>query len=286
MTGDPDWEQFLKTEAQVRFLAIGEHRLRVVEVGEGEPVLLVHGFADSAYTWHRNLRALARAGFRALACDQPGVGESALPPGFRFGVDDLARLAVGMLDALGIERAHLVGSSMGGGVGLEMAVHHPQRLRRVVLVAPTCYHAPFRPLVYLFRSSLFAALARRLAGPWLVWPVLRSQYFSSPLLTPQVSAQYRLAFRRPEYLHACAGLLRDYWSRAFTETAHSYRKIRVPLQLVWGAQDIWVSTRDGLRLAADTGAVLTVIAGAGHLVHQAPPEPFNEAVVRFLEVAP
>ena len=150
--------------------------------------------------------------------------------------------------------------------------------RSVVLVAPTCYHAPFRPFVYLFRSSLFAALARRLAGPWLVWPVLRSQYFSSPLLTPQVSAQYRPAFRRPEYLHACAGLLRDYWSHAFTETARSYGKIRVPLHLVWGAQDIWVSTRDGLRLAADTGAALTVIAGAGHLVHQAPPEPFNEAL--------
>jgi hypothetical protein len=47
MTGDPDWEQFLKTEAQVRLVAIGEHRLRVVEVGEGDPVLLTHGFADT-----------------------------------------------------------------------------------------------------------------------------------------------------------------------------------------------------------------------------------------------
>ena len=47
MTGDPDWEQFLETEAQVRFVAIGEHRLRVVEVGKGDPVLLIHGFAGS-----------------------------------------------------------------------------------------------------------------------------------------------------------------------------------------------------------------------------------------------
>jgi pimeloyl-ACP methyl ester carboxylesterase len=282
MTGDPDWGYFLETEAQVRFVAVGEHRLRVVEIGEGEPVLLVHGFVDSAYTWHRNLRALAAAGFCALAYDHPGCGESALPPAFRFGADGLARLAVELLDAFDIERAHLVGSSMGGGIGLHMAAHHPGRLRRVVLVEPTCYHAPFRPFVYLFRCSLFRTLTHSLSGPWLVRPVLRSQYSDPALLTPQVLAQYRSAFRRPEYLHACAGLLRDYWNHAFAETARSYREIGVPLHLVWGERDTWVDTHYALRLAADTGADLTVIAGAGHLVHQARPMPFNEAVVRFL----
>jgi pimeloyl-ACP methyl ester carboxylesterase len=299
MNGDLGWKHFLETEARVRFVTVGEHRLRVIEVGAGEPVLLVHGFADSAYTWHCNLRALAGGGFRALAYDHPGCGESALPAGFRFGVDDLARLALDLVDALGIERVHLIGHSMGGGVGLQLAAHHPERLHRVVLVAPTCYHAPFRPFIHLFRSSLFGALTGRLSAPWLVRPVLHLMYGNSALLTRQALLQYRMAFRRPEYVCACAGMLRDHWSDAFVDTARRYRDIRVPLHLVWGRRDIWVSARSARRLAADIGADLTTIAGVGHLVHQVPPESrsggygnpphdrhtnsrFNETVVRFL----
>ncbi|MGQ9699457.1 MAG: alpha/beta fold hydrolase, partial [Armatimonadota bacterium] len=165
-----------------------------VEAGEGEPVLLIHGFADSAYTWHRNLRALMAAGFRVIAYDHPGLGGSALPPGFRFGVDALTELAVGVLDALEIARTHMIGHSMGGGIGLYLAVHHPSRLHRGVLVAPTCYHAPFRPFVLLFRWAPFSALSRRLVGPWLAKPILASQYGDTTLLTPSVLAQYRPAF--------------------------------------------------------------------------------------------
>lgn len=283
MNGDPAWQAFLDTEARVRSVAVGEHRLRVVEVGEGEPVLLIHGFADSAYAWQRNLGPLAEAGFRAIAYDHPGCGESALPEGFRFGVDALAQLALELLDALGLERAHIVGSSMGGGVVLHLAVHHAGRLRRAVAVAPTCYHAPFRPFVFLARLWPVLALARALSGPWLVGPVVRSMYADLSLLTPQVLAQYRLAFRRPEYLRACAGMLCDYWNRAFYETARRYGEIRVPLHLIWGQRDRWVpAAAYALRLAADTGADLTIIPGAGHLVQQAAPDPFNAAVIRFL----
>lgn len=266
-----------------RTVTFGWHRLRVTEAGSGEPVLLIHGFADSAYTWHRNLGALIEAGFRALAYDQPGCGGSDLPEGFRFGVDDLARVALGLLDALGIDRAHVVGSSMGGGVALYLAVHHPDRVRRVVGVAPVCYHPPFRPFAPLFRCSLFLALARRIAGPWLVEPVLRSQYADPTLLTPEVIEHYRRAFERPEYLEACAGMLRDYWNRAFYETARRYGEIRPPLHLIWGERDTWVPPRRfALRLAADTGADLTLVGGAGHLVQQARPGPFNRALLRAL----
>lgn len=265
------------------FLTFDGHRIHLIERGVGEPVLLIHGFADSAYTWHRNVDALARAGFHVLAYDQPGHGESSLPRGYRFGVDGLARVALGVLDALGVEQAHVVGSSMGGGVALYLAVHHPDRVHRVVAVAPVCYHPPFRPFIFLARCLPFLALARRLAGPWLVGPVLRSQYADLTLLTPDVLDHYRRCFERSEYVQACAGMVRDYWNRAFYETARRYREIRVPLHLIWGERDTWVPPRHfALRLAADTGADLTVVGGAGHLVQQARPEPFNCALLRAL----
>jgi pimeloyl-ACP methyl ester carboxylesterase len=227
---------------------------------------------------------LTAAGFRVLACDHPGLGESALPTGFRFGVDALTGLAVGLLDALEVEQAHVIGHSMGGGIGLHLAVHHPRRLRRLVLVAPTCYHAPFRPFVFLFRWRLFSAVSRRLAGPWLAQPVLLSQYGDTTRLTPAVLVQYRLGFQHPEYLQACAGLLRGYRYAAFYETARHYREIAAPLHLIWGDRDIWVATGHyAPRLAADTGAGLTIVPRAGRLVQQAQPERFNETAVRFLK---
>lgn len=284
MTGDPEWQEYLEAEARVHFVAFGEHRLRVIEAGEagGEPLLLIHGFADSAYTWHRNLRALAGAGFHTIAYDYPGCGESALPDGFRFGVDDLAQVALGLLDALGLERVHLVGHSMGGGVALQLALHHADRLHWVLLLAPTCYHAFARPFTYLFRWPPFHVLARLVTGPWMALPVLIWEYADMTLLTPQVVAQYRLAFQRPEYVRACHGLLRDYWNEAFAEAARRYGEISVPLHVIWGERDTSVSRHDVRRLAADTGADLTIVPRVGHMLNQTQPGVFNEAVARLL----
>jgi pimeloyl-ACP methyl ester carboxylesterase len=282
MTGDPAWQKFLEAEACVRFVAFGEHRLRVIAFGAGEPLLLLYGNADTAYTWHRTLHPLAEADFHVIAYDYPGCGGSALPGGFRFGVDDLAALTLKLLDGLGIERAHLIGHSMGGGVGLQLAVHHPDRLRRMVLLAPVCYHALYRPFVYLFRWPPFCALGRRIAGPWMVGQTLVREYADTTLLTHWVQDQYRLACRRPEFIRATVAQLRDYWNDAFTDTARRYGEIAVPLRLIWGERDITVGVRFGRRLAADAGVDLTVIPGAGHLVHQARPEAFNEVAVGFL----
>ncbi|MBN1810206.1 MAG: alpha/beta hydrolase, partial [Anaerolineae bacterium] len=183
---------------------------------------------------------------------------------------------------LGVERAHLIGHSMGGGIGLQLAVHHASRLRRAVLLAPVCYHVLYRPFVYLFRWPLFYALAQHIAGPWMAWQTLVREYGDTTLLTSQVQDQYRLACQRPEFIQATIAQLRDYWNDAFAETARHYGEIAVPLHLVWGERDVTVSPRFGRRLAADTGAGLTVIPGVGHLVHQARPEVFNEVAVRFL----
>ena len=283
MVGDPNWRALLETEAEERLVTVGEHRLRVVAIGEGDPVLLVHGIADSAYTWHRNLRPLAEAGFRAIAFDYPGSGGTALNNGFRFGVDRLTEMALGLLDALDIERTHYIGHSMGGGIGLQLAVHHADRLRRAVLVAPVCYHAIHRPFVYLFRWAPFGALARNvIVGPWMTFQMLAREYVDTSLLTRHVRAQYELDCCRPECVRATVGLLRDYWNDAFEGTARRYGEITVPLHLVWGKKDRTVFARLGHRLAADTGAPLSVVEGTGHQVHQARPDVFNETVIRFL----
>ena len=104
--------------------------------GAGAPVLLIHGSGPgvSAWAnWRLVMPALAQQA-RVIAPDMVGFGYTERPQGFVYSMDAWVRQAVGLLDALGIERTDLVGNSFGGGLSLALAIRHPERVRRLVLM--------------------------------------------------------------------------------------------------------------------------------------------------------
>ena len=104
--------------------------------GAGAPVLLIHGSGPgvSAWAnWRLVMPALAQQA-RVIAPDMVGFGYTERPQGFVYNMDAWVRQAVGLLDALGIERTDLVGNSFGGGLSLALAIAHPERVRRLVLM--------------------------------------------------------------------------------------------------------------------------------------------------------
>lgn len=110
--------------------------LNVVEEGSGPAVLLLHGFPDSAALWRHQIPALAKAGFRAVAPDLRGFGESDKPP--QKEAYQLARVladAVGILEALGLERVHVVGHDWGAAVAWSLASFLPDRVDRLVAMS-------------------------------------------------------------------------------------------------------------------------------------------------------
>lgn len=125
---------------EARTVPVGDISLATVEEGSGEPVILVHGFPELAYSWRHQLPALAAAGFRAIAYDQRGYGGSAKPKAveayrLRLVVGDL----VGLADALGVDRFHVVGHDWGSIVAWSAAVMHPDRIRTM-----TSLNVPYR----------------------------------------------------------------------------------------------------------------------------------------------
>ncbi|HUG56233.1 MAG TPA: alpha/beta fold hydrolase, partial [Candidatus Limnocylindrales bacterium] len=128
---------------RARSIEVDGRRVRIIEAAaagdRGDPVLMLHGVGGWAENWRETLPAVAASGRRAIAVDLPGFGESEPVRGARyFDPDDpfYAGFVCRLLDALGIERAHLVGSSMGGAVAFVAAVCAPSRVRSLVLVAP------------------------------------------------------------------------------------------------------------------------------------------------------
>ena len=138
-------------------------RLGYVEAGpaEGVPVLLLPGWPQTAYVWRRVLPRLAEAGRRAIALDLPGQGASGfMPEGAASSADAVAEVVLDALRALGVEQADVAAHDVGGWVAFSLASHHPQAVRRLVLLetqllgvspAPQVQNAP-RAFQYFFNS--------------------------------------------------------------------------------------------------------------------------------------
>jgi pimeloyl-ACP methyl ester carboxylesterase len=111
-------------------------RISYLEAGQGDPVVALHGLGATKASLLPTVAALADR-FRMIALDLPGFGDSAKPIGAPYDARFFAESVVETLDALGIERAHLVGNSLGGRVALEVGLQSPERVRRMALLAPS-----------------------------------------------------------------------------------------------------------------------------------------------------
>src|SRR5947209_14470052 len=110
-------------------------RLHLVEAGSGPPVVLLHGFPEFWYAWRHQIPALAAAGFRVVAPDQRGYNLSDKPPDVgSYRLENLAGDVAGLIRATGRERAAVVGHDWGGAVAWAIAMRHPERVERLVIL--------------------------------------------------------------------------------------------------------------------------------------------------------
>ena len=113
----------------------GDIRLSVTAEGDGDPVILLHGFPELAYSWRHQIPALAGAGYRAIAPDLRGYGASDRPARVEdYGIQALAGDVIALMDALGLERAHVVGHDWGGSLAWVAATLHPDRVASLVIL--------------------------------------------------------------------------------------------------------------------------------------------------------
>lgn len=134
-------------DAQTKTIAAAGIRTRYHDVGRGAPVVLLHGSGPGVTAWANwrlTLPALASR-LRVVAPDLVGFGETERPPGHVYGLDTWVAHAVGLLEALELERVDLVGNSFGGALALALAIRHPSRVRRLVLMGAAGVRFPITP---------------------------------------------------------------------------------------------------------------------------------------------
>ena len=261
------------------------YRMSVIDMGKGEPVIMIHGFADSTYCWHNNAKALNDAGFRTILIDYPGFGQSTIPPDdFIFSVENLGKEIIALADKLKLEKFSVIGSSMGGGISLYLAGNYPHRIIKAVPIDPACYTMKPPPLLALLSDDNFGYQAEPFISKATVKVALRQCYRDKSKVTNTFVDEYARPLSKPGYIRAMIRLLREYESPKAHSMIQKYDEISRPVMIIWGDKDQWVPPKFGPRLNKDIpGSKLYMIKNAGHLPHQEQPEVVNPIFIKFLK---
>jgi pimeloyl-ACP methyl ester carboxylesterase len=274
-------------------IAAAGSRIRVIEDGAGEhAVLFVHGVGGWAENWSETIERVAASGRRAIAFDLPGFGDSTKVDRARY-FDPREPFYPAVVHAvsraLGLERPHLVGHSLGGGIAAVTAVVHPDAWRSVTLVAP----GGFGPDIALFLrvfSLPFLGVTTWLPRPASAGRAVLESCFHDRAKIPahlyEESARYDRTY--PETLRVMRAVatfrgVRRSLREAWLSRAGEYRG---PVLVVWGRQD-GIIPASHVKALQETypNAELRVIEDAGHLVMPEQPDAFAAVLLPFLDRA-
>jgi len=274
----------------VQFHTIHGHRRAYRMMGEGPALLLLHGIGDSSRGWVPLMPALAEH-FTVIAPDLLGHGESAKPRA-DYSVAAYANGMRDLLEVLGVDRATVVGHSLGGGVAAQIAYQYPDRVDRLVLVATGGVSRQVSPVL-----RVAAAPFAELALPPLQWPLGRLG--AAVLIEVLRRSGTDLGRDYKEVRRIFKGLPDGAARTAFTRTLRSvvdwrgqvvtlldrsYLVETMPILLLWGDHDGVIPVEHArVAHAAIPGSRLEIYEGAGHFPHHADPERFVKDLRSFID---
>lgn len=286
--GDKAWRDKIEQNNWSKVANINGGALHYLEAGKGRPILLIHGYADSSYTWHKNFEFLIKNGFHVIAVDLPGMGLSDPPPENDYSPASLAGVIIAFLDEKKLDRVNIIGSSLGGSLALYIAQRHNGRVDKLIPVDPACYPNGQHEFFGKAASSvLFKSLIKPVIGPWIFKIGLRKSYHNPDLISGRLASQKTRPFVRPDYADNLIEMGAGYFlSPSYGKSTRAYTEISAPTLLVWGETDWLVNTdKNAERLQKEIkGSRLEIIKEAGHLPHQEKSNIFNNLIIDFLSL--
>ena len=277
-----------------RRVDVGRLTLHVAELGVGEPVLLLHGFPSYWADWQPQMTALAARGFRAIAPDLPGYGESdQLPSLLDYRSTLLASDLAGLIRALGLAKLHVVGHDWGGTLAYCLASEHPELVSKLTILNaghPELFRLALRHFEQIRRSWYMFLFQLPWLPEWLLKRrvamtlALRGMEARRGAFSDADLEQHVKAMRVAGVAHAAV----SYYRAAFRAPVRAKRSVTQSTLVLWGDQDQALSSRLLLTDLATYVPLLRVehFADAGHWLHRDLPEAVNQHLLEFLSPAP
>ena len=275
-------DEWARKYARGDFIDLNGKSTHYIEKGEGEPVILLHGFFFDSTLWTRNMDALAEK-FKVYVPDFWGFGFSTREP-LDYGYPLFARQVLEFMDELGIERASLVGQSMGGGTSILFCVEHRERIDKLLLVDPAGIPNPL-PLTGKFLNlpgvgELIMGLStnmvrmKNLCDFWVCNPeTITDSLFDEVTRFQKVKGTTGVLL----------SILRKQFFDKLSDDIHRLARMDSPVMLVWGREDRAVPLQCGEQMHEILkGSRMEIVDEAGHVPNLERPQEFNRLAVEFL----
>ena len=275
-------DQWAKQYATGKFIKLDGYLTHYIEEGEGEPVILIHGFGGDSYMWSKNIDILADK-FRVYALDLWGFGYSSREP-VNYGYPQYADQLLKFMDALKIQKASLVGQSMGGGTCILFCVQHRERVNKLILVSAAGLP---NPMPLMGRIGALPGIGEFLAG-------LRNNAYGKIILKTTVICNKDLLTDREFELisrfqkiqgttEVSLKILRKQFWGTLSNEIRKLGAMDVPVLIVWGRQDKSIPVELGQQMHTILRTShLEILDVAGHCSNFEQPEKFNRLAVEFL----
>lgn len=257
-------------------------RVAWTDLGQGDPVILLHGIPTWSFLYNEVIPLLART-HRVIAPDFLGHGYSDRRDFFDRSLVAQTQMIIKLMDHLDLKRAHFVGHDTGGGVSLIMGIQHPERVDRLVLTNVVAYDSwPIDDMVALGNPDWRSKSPKDIAN--FVASGLPDGIFNKERLTPEfeegIVAPYSDEEGKISIIRNASALNTNHT----TMLVEQHGNIRARTLCLWGVHDPWQTIRDGERLAREIpDARLVRVENASHWIPHDTPDRFAEEVRRFLE---
>ncbi len=292
-------------EVHHRFARINGIRLHYVEANptaengkataSGGLCIMLHGFPEFWYSWRRQIPALAAAGFHVLVPDLRGYNLSDKPRGIAaYRIDYLIGDVLGLIEHAGAQRAAIIGHDWGGVIAWHVAMYHPQVVEKIVILNaphPAAYRRELRSwrqllkswYVFFFQLPALPELLLRAGDFDSLGRMLRSQPVNPEAFAPGDVRRYKQAMAQPRALTAALNYYRAFFRYRNQRAVADNTPINVPVLLLWGEQDAYLSPRltEGLSDWVPNLRVMR-FPDVSHWIQNDAPERVNRLMIDFL----
>ena len=275
-------DEWAKKYSTGNFIKLGGHLTHYIEKGEGEPVILIHGVFYDSYMWNKNMDALAEK-FKIYAIDLWGFGYStreSMDYGYPLYADQILKF----MDALNIQKASLVGQSMGGGTCILFALQHGDRVNKMILVDATGMPNPLPlmakianlPKVGEFMMGHKSNFVRKMALDInFIYDkgFITDSYFENVTRFQKIGGTTEVTLK----------IVRKQFFGTLLDGIHRLGETDIPILIVWGRHDKSIPLERGQEMHRILkGSRLEILERAAHCPHDEQSQRFNQLAVEFL----
>jgi haloalkane dehalogenase len=272
------------TEPSSHYTEVNDLRLHYLEAGEGDPILLLHGFPTSSHLYRNILPELAKT-HRAIALDLPGYGLSDKPLDVRYDYDFYADILDGFLDALGIGDTHLCVHDLGGPVGLYWAIQNPGRIPKLIILNTLVYAETSWAVKLFLLAMKTPGLRDYLVSPKGIVATMKLGVVNKGRLNREALTPYTAPFEDPAARKALIKAASALGTAGLAKIARELPTYQTSIRLIYGENDLVLPdiAKTMHRLQSDhPQAELTPLKNCGHFLQEDEPKRVGHLISEFL----